>query len=274
MKNTIAIVMTIRENYSLTLQTIDSLIKHTTLPYKFILIDYKVPDFIMSEIYKYNISEMEIVKSDSSYPSQSMSNIIPNITTDYTVFLDNNLLFSKFWLENLVQCMEKTNSGIVGPVYLWNTDKIHMFGGDININNGNFTEHHALINYDKNIIRRLRPRKCAYVEYHCLMIKTTLLRQGVLDPSLLTVHQHIDLSLAARKLGYDTNVTPYSVVTYVNNVVLQDYELDFFKTRWDIDLVEKDIEYFCKKWGFTNNHNFDNVRNFVINHNKKYLNIP
>ena len=68
MKNTIAIVMTIRENYSLTLQTIESLIKHTTLPYKFILIDYKVPDFIMSEIYKYNILEIEIVKTDSPYP--------------------------------------------------------------------------------------------------------------------------------------------------------------------------------------------------------------
>ena len=271
MEKKVTIIMTIRENYSLTLQTINSLIKHTTIPYKFIFIDYKVPEVIMKNIREYkntNTIDIDIVKSDTLYPSQSIHNIIPLINTVYTVFLDNNILFSQYWLENLVQCIEKTKSGIVGPIYLWNTDKIHMFGGDININGGNFMEKHALLNYNKNIINRLRPRKCDYVEYHCLMILTELLKQDILDPSLLIIHQHIDLSLAAKKLGYDTSITPYSVITYVNNTKLSDYEIEFFKKRWDSDLVENDIVYFCNKWGFNNNNCFDNVRQYAINHTK------
>ena len=94
---------------------------------------------------------------------------------------------------------------------------------------------------------------------------------NVLDPSLLIVHQHIDLSFAVKKLGYDTYVTPYSVITYVNDVKIEDYEKDFFKIRWNYDMVEKDIDYFCKKWKLNNNHFFNNVKNFAKTHIAKYM---
>jgi GT2 family glycosyltransferase len=269
MEKKVTIVMTIRENYSLTLQTIESLIEHTTLPYRFIFIDYKVPEFIIKEVIKYE--NIEIITSDSSYPSTSMSNVISHIDTKYTIFLDNNLLFSQLWLEKLIECMEQNNAGIVGPVYLWNENKIHMFGGDSNITNNNFSERHYLVNEDKKILNSLKPRKCNFVEFHCLMIRTDLLKQNVLDRSLLIIHQHIDLSFAVKKLGYDTYVTPYSVITYVNDVKLEDYEKEFFKIRWNNDMVEKDIDYFCKKWKLNNNHFFDNVRSFAKRHITKYL---
>ena len=169
----VTIVMTIRENYSFTLQTIESLIKYTTIPFRFIFVDYKVPEFIIKDISKYE--NIEIIVSDSPYPSVSMSNVIPQIDTIYTIFLDNNIHFSDFWLEKLIECMEQNKAGIVGPVYLWNEDKIHMYGGDTNITNKNFSEKHYLVNTHKNIINKLKPRKCNYVEFHCLMIRTDLL---------------------------------------------------------------------------------------------------
>ena len=105
------------------------------------------------------------------------------------------------------------------------------------------------------------------------MIKTDLLKQDVLDPSLLMIHEHIDLSLKVKELGYDTYVTPYSVIEYVNNIELNEYEINLFTARWNIDIAEKDIEYFCKKWGFNYNNSFANVRNFVKTHITKYLHI-
>jgi GT2 family glycosyltransferase len=164
--------------------------------------------------------------------------------------------------------METNNAGIVGPIYLWNVDKIHMFGGDITINNNNFMEKHYLVNESINIVNKLLPRKCDYAEYHCLMIRTNLLKKGVLDPSLLIIHEHIDLSLAVKKLGYNTYVTPYSRITYVNNTQLEEYEYSLFAERWNPNIVENDIKYFCKKWGFNYNNSFDNVRNFIKNHIK------
>jgi hypothetical protein len=268
----ITIVMSIRENYSQTIQTIESLIKNTTLSYRFIFIDYKVPEFIKTYM-NHQYKNIEIVTSDSPYPSKALHNIIPILNTTYTVFLDNNILFNPFWLEKLIECMETNNAGIVGPIYLFNKNEIHMFGGDIIIRNNNFMENHYLLHEDKKIISKLKPRKCSFVEYHCLMIRTDLLKQNVLDPSLLIIHEHIDLSLKVKSLGYDTYVTPYSVIEYDNNLELKSYEIDLFKERWNVDIVEKDIEYFCKKWGFNYNNTFDNVRNFVKTHIKKYLHI-
>jgi GT2 family glycosyltransferase len=268
MAEKITIVMTIRENYSLTLTTIDSLIKHTTLQYKLIFIDYKLPEFIKKKINP----DIEIIETDSIFPSVSLYNVIPNIDSKYVVFLDNNILFTPYWLEKLVECMETNNAGIVGPLYLWNNDKIHMFGGDIKIINNTFSERHYLSNKDSSIINTLKEKKCDFVEYHCLMIRNDLLKQNVLDPSLLTIHQHIDLSLEVKKLGYDTYITPYSIIIYNNNFKIEDYEIEFFTNRWSIELVEKDIDYFCKKWNFINNNSFDNVRGFAKQHIKKIKN--
>lgn len=264
----VTIVMTIRENYCLTLNTIDSLIQFTTIPYRFIFVDYKTPENIIQEIR--NKPNIEIITSNSPYPSTSMKSIIPLIKTPYTVYLDNNILFSPQWLENLIICMENSNNaGIVGPVYLWKTNLIHMFGGNITVKNGHFTEKHYLIDYPAISIKKLQTRKCDYVEYHCLMVRTDLLKQDILDDSLRVIHQHIDLSLMAKRLGYNTYTTPHSAITYVNEAPILDSEHELFRERWDIEAGNSDIDHFCKKWGFANDSGFDDVRNFLQRHNTK-----
>ena len=50
MAQKVTIVMTVRENYSLTIQSIDSIIKFTTAPYRFIFVNYKTPESILEEI--------------------------------------------------------------------------------------------------------------------------------------------------------------------------------------------------------------------------------
>lgn len=265
--NPITIIMTVRENYSFTAKTISSLIEHTTLPYRLIYLDYKTPESIKAEIAKFeNVEIIEAV--DSPYPTASRFATVGIIDTEYTVYLDNNILFSPLWLEKLIECMEEQpNAGIVGPIYLWKKNKIHMFGGNIRIENGVFNEEHYLINYDMNIIPKLRTRKCDYVEYHCLMIRTELLKQGVLDSKLLAAIEHVDLSLEAKKLGYETYITPESVITYENEIEVQPYEYDLFRQRWNANTVENDIKHFCKKWKVIDN--FKGLRQFIKDHNAK-----
>jgi GT2 family glycosyltransferase len=267
MSQKVTIVMTVRENYSLTIQSIDSIIKHTTAPHRFIFVNYKTPESILEEITKRGV--VEIFNSNSPYPSVSMKSVVSEIATPYTVYLDNNITVSPLWLENLIVCMELNKAGVVGPAYLWNKDKIHMFGGNITIKGKHFTERHHMINYPAHTLKTLKTRRCDYVEYHCLMVRTDLLKQGALDDSLMILHQHIDLSLMTKRMGYGTFVTPHSVVTYENQAEIQDYEHDLFRERWDADVGEKDIAYFCNKWNFANDSGFDDVRNFLRRHNAK-----
>ena len=272
MDKRVTIIMTIRETYSHTIKTIESLIANTTIPYRLILFSYKIPEFILSAIAKYE--NVEVIESTSQYQSIARNMAVPLIDTEFTVFLDNNITVSPLWLEALIECMEENNAGIVGPLYLWYTDKIHMFGGDITIENNNFYDSHIHMNRDRSFIDSLSVRKCDYVEYHCLMVRTDLLKTVGIDTSLLTVFEYISLSFDVKQLGYDTYTTPKSVVTYVNNVDLEDYDVNFFKERWNVDVVEQDIQYFRKKWGFNEQcKGFYNLRKFVKGHLVKYLQV-
>jgi GT2 family glycosyltransferase len=263
----VTIIMTVRENYSFTVRTISSLIQHTTIPYRLIYLDYKTPEPIKNEISKFE--NVEIIEApDSPYPMTSRIANVDIIDTDYTVYLDNNILFSPLWLEKLIECMEEQpNAGIVGPIYLWKKNKIHMFGGNVRIENGIFNEEHYLMDRNMSILTRLRTRKCDFVEYHCLMIRTKLLKQSVLDSTLLAAIEHIDLSMEAKKLGYETYTTPESVITYENEIAIEPSEYDLFRQRWNANTVENDIKHFCEKWKVIDN--FNSLRDFIKEHNKK-----
>lgn len=264
----VTIVMTIREKYSTTLTSMDSLFEHTTIDFRFVFIDYMLPEEIKSTIQiKYPITE--IIISNVSYPQYNRNLVIPTIDTEYTIFVDNDVIFRPLWLENLIQCFQETGAGIVGPLYLWNKDKIHMFGGTISLQNDRFFERHEMVNIEYKIDdEKLVRKKCDYVEYHCLGIQTNLLKQ-IFDPTFKIIHEHIDLSMQATKLGYDTYIEPLSVIVYLNDVEMEDYDYDFYKKRWDIQDMEKDINYFCTKYSISKtSQGFKDIRNFIRNKQK------
>jgi len=254
----VTIVMTIREKYSTTLVSIQSILDHTPPEiYTFILVDCGLPKDIKIP------DRVKVIESDTMIPQKNRYKSLKEIMTKYTVFIDNDIIVEHNWLTHLIQCAEETECGIVGPVYLWNKDKIHMFGGTITIKNKNFNERQDLINSHRNILRNLKRKKCDYVEYHCLLIRSEL--NYIIDPNYTCIHEHIDLSLKAKELGFQTYIEPLSIVTYLNDVKLGECDLPFYKKRWDIQDSENDITYFCNKWGFLNNDTFGGVRNFIKN---------
>lgn len=259
----VTIVMTVREKFSTTIQSINTLINNTPPIYNFIFVDCGLPEeTVLPEFIK-------VIKSDSFVPQINRikaANEIKNNFTKYTVFLDNDVIVQPNWLTKLIQCAEETNAGVVGPVYLWNTDKIHMFGGTIEIKNKNFYEKHQLVNSHKNVLKTLKRKKCDYVEYHCLLIKSEL--NHLIDPNYKCIHEHIDLSLKAKENGFSTYTDPLSVIEYLNNVPLQPCDIPFFKKRWVIEDANEDIAYFCKTWNLLNNDCFGNVRKFINRHSK------
>jgi len=259
----VTIVMTVREKYSTTLQSIQSLKANTPDDlYDFIIVDCGIPE---------DLSEIEtIVTSDTTNPQLNRIKASKLVQTKYTIFLDNDIMFEPNWLQNLLQCAEETNAGIVGPAYLWNKDKIHMYGGTITIkDDGSFYEKHDLVNEHRSMLHSQLRKKCDYIEYHCVLIKTEL--RHLLDPEYRCVHEHIDLCLCAKRDGHEIYIEPTSVVTYLNNTKLKDCDMSFFKDRWVGTDCDHDIDYFCRKWDFPNT-TFDDIRRFVKFHARKMIN--
>ena len=268
--------MTARERYALTLGAIDSIVRNTPVPYRFVYLDIQSPDWLREQLR--NRPELEVIRFDEPlWPQQARARFAGSIETDYVVFIDNDVQVEPGWLDALVACADDTGAGIVGPLYLWGDgptpDKIHMAGGKLSemheADGKVLDEFHQLINESPEAVaKELYRRPCDFVEYHCMLIRTDLVRDGtLLDPDIYCVHEHIDTALAARQLGYDVFLEPSARVTYL---AFKEYMLDdlaLFRDRWTQTDAEASIEAFSRKWNVMNdNRSFGKVRQFLHTH--------
>ena len=271
--------MTARERHSLTEAAIDSIVADTAGPYRFVYIDAQSPpwlrDTLAARAGEWNL---EVVRFDEPLSAQeARRRIAPSIATDYAVFIDNDIQVEEGWLDALIACADETGAGIVGSLYLWgdgiSPPKIHMAGGrllETAAGGGRVLEEfHELLNADPRAVpRELVRRSCDFVEFHCMLIRTALLRDpAFFDPQICCVHEHIDVALQARRNGYRVYFEPASRVHYM---AFADYMLDdleFFKARWSKSEGESSIEAFCRKWNVVNDdRSFGDIRQYLRTH--------
>ena len=129
-------------------------------------------------------------------------------------------------------------------------------------------EAHLLANEDPaHVAGQLSRKPCDFVEYHCMLMRTELLRAHVVDPDIRCVHEHIDSSFSARRLGFATWLEPSARITYLAH---RDYlldELHFFRNRWAQTEADASIATFCRKWNVIDDaRSFAGVRRFLVDH--------
>ncbi|MEO6928449.1 MAG: glycosyltransferase [Casimicrobiaceae bacterium] len=251
--------MTARERHSLTVPAIESIVANSRRPYRFIYADCNSPAWLRDELAaRADAWDIEIVRFDEPlWPQQARVRIAGLITTDYTVFIDNDVEVEAGWLDRLVECADDTGAGIVGPLYLTAGDgqpaRIHMAGGrlveTLAPDGRVLDEVHVHSGKDPNLIAdELRREPCDFVEFHCMLVRTSLLHAGVLDAGIQCVHEHIDTSLSARRLGYATYIEPSARVSYLAYAQYSLDDLAFFRKRWLRADADASIAAFCNKW--------------------------
>ena len=277
----VTIVMTIRERHSLTIQALKSILSNTPPIFRLIFVDCHSPVRIREQletlVRQYGV---ELVSTENPlWPNQARVKILDRISSEYTVFIDNDVQVEPGWLEQLVACADETGAGIVGPLYLWgdgkSTPKIHMAGGrliiypDVSREGLVMEEEHQLFNRrPEDVQEQLFRKTCDYVEYHCMLVRTQLLQEhGLLDDGIISVHEHIDAALAARRLGYSTYMEPASRVNYLAFADFLLEDLPIFRLRWSREAGEQSILNFAKKWGVCDDQrSFGGVRTFLSKH--------
>ena len=179
--------------------------------------------------------------------------------TKYVVFLDNDVLFTPRWLEELVGCAEETGAWVVGPLYLegeLTAGLIHMAGGSAHFGEENgesvFYDEHRWAGLNIADVRSEMDRKpCDYVEFHCTLIRADALqRLGPFDEGLLSLHEHIDLGLRVRDAGGSAYFEPRSVVSYVPPPPYDSHDFPFFMMRWSDAWNQATVQRFKEKWGY------------------------
>lgn len=268
--------MTMRERFRLTLVAIESLLSSTAVEFRFIFAHGSLPGWLDEAIERLSAAgRLERRRFETEFwPQEMRKALVGEIDTDYVVFVDNDLLFSRGWLERLVECADATGAGCVGPLYLLgdgvNPARVHMAGGELRTRKEEdgtvFEERHRHMDAEVGQVRdRLVRGPCDYLEFHCMLVRTALARQpGVLDETITCANEHIDVALELRARGAAAWFEPAAQVTYLGLVphVLED--LPIMRRRWDLGALEASIAAFAGKWKFlADDRSFGGVRDYV-----------
>jgi len=273
----VTIVMTARERLAATMASIESIERHTERPHRFIYAASQIPEDLDARAQSPG-GRLEIARFDAAlWPNQIRKRIAPAIATDYVVFIDNDVQVRPGWLERLVACADETGAGIVCPLYFIGADatatQIHMAGGRLDpIQEAGgivLQEAHHLMGRERSeVAAELKREPCDFAEFHCMLMRSDLAKNpAMFDDTIVCVHEHIDVALTARKLGYAVYFEPTSEVTYVGKAAYRLSDLEFFRARWATAASEASLKGFAAKWNVIDEErSFGGIRRFVELH--------
>lgn len=262
-KSDITIVVVPRERFSYTQQSLESIYQYTNLPFELICVDGGSPKAVQRYLREAAIEKgFTLLRTDRFLsPNQARNLGLSQVTTDYVLFIDNDVHVSQGWLEQLWQCAQEADATVVCPLTCIGKplhQKVHLAGGEARI----FTElkgdktyrrvhekHYFVNRAVADVQEQLQRRACEFAEFHCVLVRRSVFDQiGLLDEKLLSTREHIDFCLTVTRAGGRIYCEPESVVTYVPDILYRWSDLAFFMLRWSDEWEVKSLKWFRKKW--------------------------
>lgn len=259
----VTIVVSPRERFSCTRQSLESIYEHTKIPFELVYVDgnspAKVRHYLLSQSQEKGFKNIR-----TNYyltPNQARNIGLTQVKTKYVVFIDNDVIVSPNWLHHLVQCAEETEATVVGPLMCQDEpvhETVHFAGGE------------SHIWYDKTGRRRLREKMykqgqqveqvreqlqrqtTELAEFHCLLVRTAIFKQiGQLDEAMLNTKEHLDFCMSVAQLGGTVYFEPDCVVTYVPGPPLELTDIPFYMLRWSDAWTLGSLHRLQEKWQLT-----------------------
>lgn len=259
----ITIVVSPRECFSYARESLDSIYKHTNIPFDLVYIDAGSPKYVQKYLVraaaKYNFT---LIRSDRFLtPNQARNLGLSQVTTDYVVFIDNDIHVSNGWLTHLWECAQDTNAAVVCPLTCVGKplhDRIHLAGGETRIFMDVKGQQVRRRLYEKRFLanrsvaaiqHQLYRRACEFAELNCMMVKRTVFEAiGYLDENLLGSQDDMDFCLHVNRLEEQMFCETSAVVTYVPQVPSCWSDLAYFMLRWSDAWEIESLMHFQQKW--------------------------
>ncbi|MEM9923628.1 MAG: glycosyltransferase [Cyanobacteria bacterium P01_D01_bin.50] len=263
-KAKVTIIVSPRERFSFTRESLESIYEHTTIPFELIYVDGNSPGEIKQYLQdKSQEKEFKLVRREYYLsPNQARNLAIPHVDTQYLLFIDNDVLVSRGWLTSLLNCAEEEMATVVCPLTCIGKnigETIHLAGGEAHIvekpqEDGTMKrkvhEKHYFVNRKVvDVKEQLQRQKCEFAEFHCMLVRKEIFDKiGLLDEGLLCTREHIDFCMTVSNAGGNFYCEPTSVVTYVTGLKWELPELSFFMLRWSNAWEVASLEHFAQKW--------------------------
>jgi glycosyltransferase involved in cell wall biosynthesis len=243
-----------RERFAIAAESLESLLAHTGEPFELLYVDAAIPAQYRGQILGMlrDREATELIAVDRPLlPGQSKNLIVDRASGDYVCLVENDVLFTDGWLDQLLAACEEFPADVAAPI----------------INEGRATKEHfdqllGRISDSSKVPGKLEisplgerrneatiRHRVDLVEQHCLLFRADVFeRIGRFDEELNT-RDEIDLSLALWSKGQTVVLEPEAVVHYVPpSAPPEPDELDFYMMRWDLDRAIRSRERIREKW--------------------------
>ena len=222
-KPNVTIVVVPRESMNLLPTVIDRIHEVTTAPFKMIVSESHASASVRRYLKRCETTKehFKVLYSDQFlFPYEAVNQAIPHITTEFVVFIDNDVIVENEWLEALVQCAIEEKAGCVHPIYLvgqLEDRKIHVAEGRLirRMKNGKPFIDSVMSYSGKRVdqIPDLRRKPSEFFEWHCVLFRKSLLdKVGPLRP--LTISEHLDYIFRMNEVGEKILLEPKALVAY------------------------------------------------------------
>ncbi|MEL6495213.1 MAG: glycosyltransferase [Cyanobacteria bacterium J06623_7] len=264
----VTIVVTPRERYSCTRQSLESIYQHTQFPFKLIYVDGnsppKVRRYLQDQARVLNLTHL---RTDYYLSPNHARNLgLQQVTTKYVVFIDNDVIVSPGWLSQLVNCAETTEATVVGPLMCQDEpvhEIVHFAGGESHIFQdvrGRRRLREKMYFQGKKVAEirhRLQRQETELAEFHCVLIRSKIFEQlGFLDEGMLNTKEHLDFCMQVRQNGGTVYFEPEAVVTYVPGPPLEYSDLTYYMLRWSDAWVLNSLQRLRQKWNLAEDSYF------------------
>ncbi|MBD6616319.1 glycosyltransferase [Komarekiella sp. 'clone 1'] len=265
-KSQITIIVSQRERFSFTRESLESIYENTQLPFSLIYVDGSSPPPIQRYLQEQAQEKgFQLIRTEHYLsPNQARNLGLQKVDSEYLVFIDNDVIVSPGWLNSLLQCAEETKATVVCPLTCIGKplgETIHLAGGEAHIfvepeETGvkrRVHEKHYFVNRKvAEVCDQLHRQQCEFAEFHCMLVRAEIFQRiGLLDEGLLSTREHIDFCMTVAEAGGTFYCEPASVVTYVPGLKFELPELAFFMLRWSDAWEIASLEHFSQKWDLT-----------------------
>ena len=260
----IALIVTQRERFCLTKLSLDSILADLSYPFELIYVDGGSPP----DVYQYLQEQadkhefMMLIRQENYLRQNVAKNLALPLAqaADYLVFIDNDIIVETGWLKPIVDCAEQEQASIVAPLILEGNPKlpekqVHIAGVNFKFeqqeSGQRWLKLQHLMHHVKLENQELHRSAVDAVEFHCTLIRRSLLDKVVLDEAFDNLESHLDLCMEAQKLGEKVFVEPSSRVTFLDPRIIDGFDwhdIQFYLFRWSNKIVIDTLNHAINKW--------------------------
>lgn len=281
----VTVVVTPRECFSRLPLSLASLFQTIPESVPVIVNDGGAPEEIRSKIRAFKKDrEFVHVKPDHFIlPPVARNMALAMVETAYVVYADNDIKHDEGWLEALVRTADENNAGAVCPVSLLGPLPrriIHHAGSKIDAyvdENGlnRISSLHRLEGVPLNEARDSNwngiPMENDEFEYHCALIRTSVMREIGGHDERQTHYDHLNDSLRIKAAGHKIFMAPDAVIEYQALQPFEDYDWPYFMWRWTDENSRMSAEQIAEAFGVWKNPPGGEL-NFVRKHRARAVN--